>query len=71
VRLFATQWTIALQALSMGFSRQKYGVPCLPPGDLPHPGIKPTSPALQADSLLLSHWESPLISGLPGNSLYF
>ena len=25
------------------------------PGDLPHPGIKPTSPALQADSLPLSH----------------
>ena len=22
---------------------------CPPPGDLPHPGIKPTSPALQAD----------------------
>ena len=30
-----------------------------PPGDLPDPGIKPASPlapALQADSLLLSHW---------------
>jgi len=25
------------------------------PGDLPHPGIKPRSPALQADSLPLSH----------------
>ena len=34
------------------------GLPCPPPGDLPNPGIKPTSsvsPALQADSLLLSH----------------
>ena len=33
--------------LSMGFSRQKYwsGLPCLPPGDLPNPGIEPTSPA--------------------------
>ena len=35
---------------SMGFSRQEYwsGLPCPPPGDLPHPGIKPeslTSPA--------------------------
>ena len=33
-----------------------------PPGDLPDPGIKPASPlapALQADSLLLSHWGSP------------
>ena len=32
------------------------------PGDLPDPGIKPespTSPALQADSLLLSHQGSP------------
>ena len=27
------------------FSRQEYwsGLPCSPPGDLPHPGIKPTS----------------------------
>ena len=29
------------------------------PGDLPNPGIKPRSPALQAD-FLLSHQESPL-----------
>ena len=37
----------------MGFSRQEYwsGLPFLPPGDLPHPGIKPESPGLQADSL--------------------
>ena len=36
-----------------GFSRQEYwsGLPCPPPGDLPNPGIKPRSPALQADSL--------------------
>ena len=36
-----------------GFSRQEYwsGFPCPPPGDLPNPGIKPGSPALQADSL--------------------
>ena len=35
--------------LSMGFSRQEYwsGLPCPPPGDLPVPGIKPTSLALQ------------------------
>ena len=40
-------------SLSMGFSRQEYwsGLPCPPPGDLPNPGIQPTSPALQADSL--------------------
>ena len=29
------------------------------PGDLPDPGIKPGSPALQADSLPLSHQGSP------------
>ena len=29
----------------MGFSRQEHpsGLPCLPPGDLPNPGIRPTS----------------------------
>ena len=32
------------------------GLPCLPPGDLPHSGVEPVSPALQVDSLLLSHW---------------
>ena len=38
----------------MGFSREEYwgGLPCPPPGDLPNPGIKPRSPALQADYLL-------------------
>ena len=38
---------------SMGFSRPEYwsGLPCPPPGDLPDPGIEPTSLALQADSL--------------------
>ena len=49
-----TPWTVAHQApLSMGFSRQKYwsGLPCPPPGGLPNSGIKPRSPALQADSL--------------------
>ena len=37
----------------MGFSRQEYwsGVPFPSPGDLPNPGIKPGSPALQADAL--------------------
>ena len=36
-----------------GFSRQEYQseLSCPPPGDLPDPGIKPRSPALQADSL--------------------
>ena len=34
-------------------------VPCPLPGDLPHPGIEPLSPASQADSLLLSHQWTP------------
>ena len=39
--------------VTVGFSRQEYwfGLPCPPPGDLPHPGIQLKSPALQADSL--------------------
>ena len=39
--------------LSMGFSRQDYwsGLPLPPPGDLPDPGIKPRSPALQTNTL--------------------
>ena len=54
VRLFATPWTVAYQAPpSMGFSRQECwsGLPFLSPGDLPDPGIKPRSPAWQADAL--------------------
>ena len=46
VQLFATPWIIAHQApLFLGFSRQEYwsGLPCPPPGDLPDPGVKPTS----------------------------
>ena len=41
-------------SLSMGFSRQEHwsGLPFPSPGDLPDPGIKPGSSALQADSLL-------------------
>uniref|UniRef100_A0AAA9SXK2 Microsomal glutathione S-transferase 2 n=1 Tax=Bos taurus TaxID=9913 RepID=A0AAA9SXK2_BOVIN len=54
VRLFATSWTAAHQAPpSVGFFRQEYwnGLPFPSPGDLPDPGIKPRSPALQADIL--------------------
>ena len=53
-RVFATQWTVVHQAPPfLGFSRQKYwsGLPFPSPGDLPDPGIKPRSPALQADAL--------------------
>ena len=46
VWLFVMLWTVAHQVpLSMGFSRQEYwrGLLLPPPGDLPHPGIKPSS----------------------------
>ena len=66
-----TMGTVACQApLSMDFSRQEYrsvlafipfsrGFPS--PGDLPDPGIKPGSPAFQADSL-----HSRQINFIPG-----
>ena len=60
----ATPWTVAHQApLSVGFPRQEYwsGLPCPPPGNLPHPGIERGSPALQADSLPAE---------LPGKPIY-
>ena len=53
VWLFATRWTVAHQApLFMGIFRQEYwnGLPFPPPGNLPNPGIEPTSlmsPALE------------------------
>ena len=52
-------WSIVDLQCCISFSRQQYwsGLPLPSPGDLPHPGIEPRSPALQADSLL---------SGLPG-----
>ena len=66
VRLFANQWIVARQALlSMGFSRQEYpsGLPCPPPGDLPNPGIEPTSlmfPTLAGEFFTTSAtWEAP------------
>ena len=64
VQLCATLWAVACQApLSMGFSRQEYwsGLHSPPPGDLPGSGIEPVSPmapALEVNSLLLSHWGS-------------
>ena len=62
IQLFVTPWTVAHQApLSIGFSRQAYwsGLPFPSPGDLPNPGVEPRSPALQSDSLPLSHLGSP------------
>ena len=54
---FVTLGTVTRQApLSMGFCRQEYwsGLPFLSLGDLPDPGIEPTSPvspALQVDTV--------------------
>ena len=52
---------------SMGFSRQEnsIGQPFPSPANLPKPEIKPMSPAVQVDSLLLTHQGSPV-----GGSLY-
>jgi len=61
----------------MGFSRQEYwsGLPCPSPGDLPNPGIQPTSPALASgffptsttwDALLLHLINQMLDLGCPG-----
>ena len=46
---FVTPWTLVCQVpLSMGFPRQEYWsvLPFPSPGDLPSPGIEPTSPEL-------------------------
>ena len=54
----------SLPGSSVRFPRQEYwsGLPFPSPRDLPHPGIKPTSPASQVDSLLLlSHHSGSLL----------
>ena len=59
VHLFVIPWTVAYQAPpSMEFSKQEYwsGLSFPSPSDLPDSGIKPRSPALQADS---SPYEPP------------
>ena len=64
VLFLATVWIVAcLALLSRGFFRQEYwsGLSFPTSGDLPDPGIKPKSPALQVNSLPLSHPGSPCI----------
>ena len=50
--------------LSMAFPRQEHwsGLPFPSPGDLPNPGIKPASPALQVGSLPLSHLRNAFLA---------
>ena len=76
VRLFATLWMVAHQApLTMGFSRQEYwrGLPCPPPGDLPHPGMEAESlksPPLTGEFLTASAaWEAPKYCTFLNNNL--
>ena len=68
VQLFATSCAVAHQAPPLtGFSRQECwsGLPFPPPGDIPDPGIEPTSPvspAMPADSLSLESMGEPLFT---------
>ena len=57
----------------MGFSRHEYwsGLPFPSPGDLPDPGIKPGSPALQADALLSEPPGKPCEVAGQGLFIYF
>ena len=67
----ATPWTVAHQApLSIGFSRQEHwsGLPLPAPGDLPDPGIEPTSlvsPAL-AGRFFTTEPADPLVKNIKG-----
>ena len=61
--LFAAPWTVAHQTpLSIEFSKQEYwsGLLFPTPEDLPDPGIEPSSPASQANSLLYEPPGKPL-----------
>ena len=64
-------WILCQAFLSMGFSRQEHwsGLLFPSPGDLPDLEIKPGSPALQADSLPLSHQGSSVKTLAQGNGI--
>ena len=69
--LFVTPWIIARQApLSMEISRQEYwsGLPFPHPGDLPEPGIEPTSPALAGGFFTTEPPVKPGHKDIPGKS---
>ena len=46
VQLFATPWTVGSSVYGISQAEYCSGLPFPPPGDLPNPGIEPTSPAL-------------------------
>ena len=52
-----TPWTVACQALSMGFIRQEYwsGLLFTSPGDLPDPGTEPASHVSSIGRRILYH----------------
>ena len=57
--LFVTAWIVAHQLpLSMGFSRQEHwgGPLCLPPGDIPSPGMQPASLCFLIGRQVLYHY---------------
>ena len=66
IHIFVAPYTVACQApLPMEFSRQEYWneLPFYTPGDLPDPGIEPTSPVSPAlaDRFFTTSatWEAP------------
>ena len=64
---FTAPWTVTRQApVSTGFPRQECqsGWPFLPPGDIPDPGIKPTSPALAGRFFTTEQLGKPKKAGL-------
>ena len=68
---FETPWTAARQApLSIELFRQEYwsGLPWRPPRDLPHPGIKPASPACLPENL---HHPGPPPAGISGGFVLY
>ena len=70
--LFVTSRIATRQApLSMGFSLQEYwsGWPFPPPGDLLNPGIKPTSPILQAESWATRETAAPFSTNIIINAV--
>ena len=61
-----TLWSVVLQvSLSMGFSRREYwsGLPYLPEGDLPDPGIEPMF-------LMSSDWQVDPLPLMPPGKPY-
>ena len=69
-----TTRTVACQApLSMGFPRQEYlsGLPFPSPGDLLNPGIEPTSPTLQTNSLPSELQGKPTVALINGNFILY